>query len=170
MCLRPSLTYAQQGTENQKWREPADATAGRAAHRSPSSRGEGGTQQHQPPRVRNADSAANHQAEASQLGYHGDPTQSPRASDPSSSLHTFILVSTNGRSTQGFSKISLGSRALSQRAPLASAMQTRMALVKIPDCLPDAPTFFLAADPVAEWIRHHFSNGVALWVAPNGIT
>ena len=161
------MIYAQQETENQKWREPADATAGRAAHRSPSSRGEGGTQ-HQPhehpPRVRNADSAA------SQWGCHGDSTQSPRASDPSSSLHPFQHVSTNGRSTQDFSKISLGSRALSQRAPLASAMQTRMALVKIPDCLPDAPTFFLAVDPVAEWIRHHFSNGVVLWVAPIGIT
>ena len=39
-------------------------------------------------------------------------------------------------------------------------MQTRMALVKIPDCLPDAPNSHVAVDPVAEWIRHHFSKGV----------
>ena len=48
-------------------------------------------------------------------------------------------------------------------------MQTRMALVKIPDCLPDAPNKHVAVDPVAEWIRHHFSSG-ALWECRFGIT
>ena len=51
------------------------------------------------------------QADASSGGTsHGDSTQSPRASDPSSSLHTSVLVSTNGCSTQYFSKLSLGSK------------------------------------------------------------